>query len=124
MVKPPLESKEQTALIGWCMRHYLEHEGLEKIFAIPNGGKRDKREAARMKAEGLRPGVPDLCLPVARGGYHSLYIEMKRRVGGQLGDSQKIWRLALQEEGHRVEVCKGFAEARKVILDYYSWERE
>ncbi len=119
MVKEPLESQEQVAFFKWCLRHHEEYKGLEKIFAIPNGGIRDKRMGARMKAEGLRAGVPDMLLPVARGGFHSLYIELKKRKGGKVSDVQKTWVAALKAEGHRVEICKGFAEARAVVIDYY-----
>src|SRR5262245_64718583 len=47
-------------------------------FAIPNGGARDVITAGRLKAEGVRAGVPDVCLPVARAGYHGLFLEVKR----------------------------------------------
>lgn len=65
------EAQEQEAVIEWCDWKHIP------IFAIPNGGKRDAREAAHMKRQGVRAGVPDLCVPVARGGFHGLYIEMK-----------------------------------------------
>jgi hypothetical protein len=74
-------------------------------------------------AEGLRSGVPDLCLPVARGGWHGLYIELKRQDGGRLTDAQRGWLEALSEEGYRAVLCRGFDEASEVILAYLRGER-
>lgn len=71
------ESDEQSAVVDYC-----DLKGIP-CYHIPNGGLRSKREAARMKGQGVRPGVPDLCIPVARRGYHSLYIEMKAAEGGR-----------------------------------------
>lgn len=55
------------------------HPELQLLYHVPNEGKRTWRTGARLKSEGLKPGVPDLCLPVARGKYHGLYVELKRR---------------------------------------------
>jgi hypothetical protein len=53
---------------------------------VPNDGLRPTVTAARLTTEGVRRGVPDICLPVARGGYHGVYIELKRRkAAGLLG---------------------------------------
>ena len=65
------EAAEQVAVVEWCDANRVP------VFHIPNGGKRGKSEAAYLKRQGVRAGVPDLCVPVARGGYHSLYVEMK-----------------------------------------------
>lgn len=39
--------------------------------------KRDKATAVALKRQGVKAGVPDICLPVARNGYHGLHIELK-----------------------------------------------
>ena len=62
------ESQEQQALFSWAEYAKGLHPELGLLYHIPNGGKRDKLEAARLKLEGVKAGVPDLCLPVARGG--------------------------------------------------------
>ena len=72
---------------------------LRLLHAIPNGGKRDIRTAAMLKAEGVKPGVPDICLPVPRGGKHGLYIELKRRKGGTVSKAQEAWIRALMAQG-------------------------
>jgi hypothetical protein len=58
------------------------------LFAIPNGGDRNIAVAANLKAEGVKSGVADLLLPVARYGYHGFFIEMKNSTGRQ--SSQQI----------------------------------
>lgn len=85
---------------------------------IPNGGGRSPREAAHLKAQGVKAGVPDIFLPVARHGYHGLYIELKRREGGRVSPEQNEMIAALREQGFRVEVCRGWEAARDVIEEY------
>ena len=87
------------------------------IYHIANEGKRSTVTGARLKAIGLRPGFPDLCVPMARGKYHSLYIEMKAK-GGKLSQDQKTWLSILKQEGHATAVCYGFDEAIKIIEQY------
>lgn len=79
----PTESAEQQCLFRWAAYNRGRWPEMELMYHIPNGGTRSKSEAGRFRAEGVKAGVPDICLPVARGGYHGMYIEMKRRKGGQ-----------------------------------------
>src|SRR5262245_46077094 len=76
-LKHSSEHVEQVALFKWAARNQGREPLLCLLFAIPNGGKRDKVTAARLKAEGVKAGVPDICLPVARMGYYGFWIEMK-----------------------------------------------
>lgn len=107
------EHDEQVAVIEYC-----DMKGLPR-FAIPNGGLRRKSEAARMKAEGVSAGVPDLCIPVARGDYHSLYIEMKAP-GGKPTEEQVRWIWRLREEGMCAYVCEGAHNAIALVDMYMS----
>lgn len=113
-------------------KDYPEYEGL--LYAIPNGAKlpfknvTNKRtgkvsricpEADRLKKEGLRPGVPDLHLPVPKGRYHGLYVEMK------YGDNkptpeQVFWMQRLTKLGHCCRVCYTRAEAKHIFKTYLS----
>lgn len=77
-----------------------------RIFAIPNGGKRGIREAARLKLEGVSAGVPDLYVPEWR-----LWIEMKRVKGGRVDPAQSDWHRYLREIGDAVIVCAGEDDA-------------
>lgn len=116
----PKEEQEQTAFIQWCAMMESKYTGLELIYAVPNGGSRNKIEAHNLKLTGVKPGVPDLCLPVARKGKHGLYIEMKRQKGGVLSECQKKWLAKLAEQGYEIAVCHGLDEAIKVVEDYYA----
>ncbi|MBQ6519105.1 MAG: VRR-NUC domain-containing protein, partial [Anaerolineaceae bacterium] len=107
----PTESEEQCLLFEWAEMSLAKYPELALLFHVPNGSSKSKFQAVKFKREGLKAGVPDLCLPVARQGYHALYIEMKRTEGGRLSDAQKWWLENLQKQGNKAVVCKGFEEA-------------
>lgn len=112
------ESEEQRALFEWAVWNMGKWPELAMLFHIPNGGKRGKAEAARLKAEGVSAGVPDLCLPAPRGGYHGLYIELKRIKGGEVSKNQKEWLALLNRQGYFAAVCFGWQEAARAITKY------
>ncbi len=114
----PTESEEQCMLFEWADVQRTKWPELDLLFHIPNGSSKSKYQAVKFKREGLKAGVPDLCLPVARQGYHALYIEMKRTEGGRLSDAQKWWLENLHAQGNKAVVCNGFEEAANVIEDY------
>ena len=114
----PQESAEQTWIFRWAAVMSASHPELKLLFHIPNGGSRNKIEAAKLKAQGVKPGVPDICLPVPNDEYHGLYIELKRRDGGHVSENQKAWLSALKACGYKAEICKGADEAVSMIEDY------
>ena len=114
----PCEEIEQTCLFRWAALESGAHPELALLHAIPNGGKRSKSEAARMKAAGVKPGVPDMFLPVAREGCHGLYIELKRRDGGRVSTEQTAWMEALARQGYKTALCHGWDAAREEIQRY------
>ena len=114
----PSEDDEQIMVIRWAEMHMGKWPELEWLYHIPNGGKRRKVEAARFKAMGVKRGVPDLCLPVPRGGYHGLYIEMKRREDGRLSKDQAEWIDGLLENGYCACRCDGWEQAVAVLEGY------
>lgn len=93
------------------------HPELELLHAIPMGGKRHIAVAKKLKAEGAKAGVPDVCLPVPRQGYHGLYIENKWGRNTPT-ESQQWWIDQLREQGFRVEVCYSCQAALDVLVDY------
>ena len=111
------EHDEQCALFQWALSQVCVHPELTMLYAIPNGGHRHKAVAAKLKREGVKAGVPDICLPVARGGWHGLYIEMK--VGqNKPTKHQERWLENLNEYGYLSVVCWGFEEARQTLIAY------
>ena len=93
------------------------------LYHVPNEGKRSKANGARLKSEGLRAGVPDINLDVARGEYHGLRIEMKRRRGGRVSPEQAAWLEALREQGYAAIVAYGWEEAADAIEKYLRGDR-
>lgn len=104
--KIPSEHFEQRETVKWFRQTF---RGV-RIFAIPNGGARNLATAARLKVEGVSPGVPDLYVPEWK-----LWIEMKRVTGGVVDKNQKDWHEYLTSIGDTVIVCRGFKEAQKLI---------
>ena len=114
----PTEDEEQIALFNWAGLAAGAHPELRLLFHIPNGGSRHKAEAGRFRAMGVKSGVPDIFLPVARFGWHGLFIEMKRTRGGRLSPEQKAWIRDLGAQGYCALVCCGWEEAKENILEY------
>jgi hypothetical protein len=115
------EHAEQCALFRWAWHNVNTYPDLAFMFAIPNGGHRHKTVAAKLKAEGVRAGVPDICLPVPRGDYKGLYLELKA------GDNkptlaQKQWLEYLGRVGYLATWCTGWEAARDVIVNYLNLE--
>lgn len=114
----PTESAEQQALFQWAEVMSTRWPELKLLYHIPNEGKRSRKTGARLKAEGLRTGVPDICLPVARGTNHGLYIELKRVKGSRVTPDQIRWIDELLAQGYAAAVCRGCDEAISMITAY------
>ena len=104
----PSEHTEQREFVAWFRKR---HRGV-RIIAIPNGGQRSIATAARLKAEGVMPGVPDLFIPAWR-----VWIEMKREKGGTVSADQKDWIAYLTECGYRCFVARGAEDAKRQIIE-------
>ena len=111
------ESKEQIALFEWAGYFVKQYPELALLYHIPNGGHRYRTTAIRLKAEGVKAGVPDICLPVARSDFHGLYIEMKAGKNKPT-DNQSRWLDDLSEQGYYAAVCHGWEAASNLILRY------
>ena len=113
------EHTEQVNLIKWwalaCHKYGLDER---LLFAIPNGGERNVIVASKLKAEGVRAGVPDLFLACGNGSHHGLFIEMKKTKGGRVSDNQKSFISLLTDRGYKAIVCHGWNEARQTIEEY------
>lgn len=119
------EHQEQVALITWAQRTRLPSRSDVKpgstvasyLLAIPNGGKRNVREAIRLKAEGVKPGVSDLLLPLRRQGFGSLWLEMKAP-GKKPTKLQAEWLEIMALAGYRAEWADGWLAGAAIIADY------
>lgn len=109
------EHQEQALVVAWFDLQYPQYKRL--FWATPNGGDRHPVVAAKLKAEGVRAGVSDLVLAVARNGMHGLFIEMKA-IGGRVSVPQKEFIEEVRAQGYGAAVCYGFDEAKRVIREY------
>ena len=117
----------QSALFSWAQLQTALYPELALMFAIPNGGKREKRQdrkgrwfsptAQKLKREGVKRGIPDIFLPCARGGSHGLFIEMKAS-DGRISPEQASVHKLLWEEGYAVIVCYSLESAIMLITWY------
>lgn len=108
------ESKLQIQCVTWFRYQYPYLAPL--FFAVPNGGSRDKREAAIMKAEGITAGVSDLILNIPAGAYTQLDIEMKS--GSRQSEAQKRYQRYAQAVGIKYIICKTFESFKDEVTNY------
>lgn len=113
------ETQHQSNVIKWSQQPTIRHKypELKLLFHIPNGGRRDKIEGKHLKLQGVKRGVPDLCLPVPRGEYHGLFIELKTETG-RTNEYQDWWLAELEKNNYRCAVCHGWEEATKCLENY------
>ncbi len=96
---------------------------LSLAFAVPNGGSRSKTTAAMLRAEGVKPGVPDIFWPIARGGFHGMFIELKRpasvgKAKGTVSHAQTDYINELIFAGYHVITVWGWIDASVAMLNY------
>ena len=111
------EDTEQIAVITWARWQEGTYPELKMLYHVPNGGSRNKIEAAKLKQMGVRAGVPDLVLPVPKGIYAGLFIEMKYDKG-RLQESQKEYLHQAMAYGHCCYVCYSADDAISVLKEY------
>lgn len=124
------EDGHQMALFAWASSPQAQAEwpDLRWLFAIANGGYRNKVTAVRLRAMGVKKGIPDICLGVRRGSFACLWIELKipkREDGRRAGTARKeqtVWLDHFKEMGHGAIVCRGWDHARQVIIQYLEWD--
>ena len=103
----------QVSCVNWFRAKY----STEIIFSIPNGGQRNIIVATKLKAEGVLSGVPDLFVMLSKGGFHGLYIEMKRK-GGKLTENQKEFFKMATNKGYLCSKCESFEDFHNTITTY------
>ena len=110
------EHRIQCACVRWFNVQYPKLHG--RLFAVPNGGRRDATTAAKLKAEGVVPGVADLVLLISNRDYGALLIEMKTPKGRQ-SDSQKKWEMAVCANAeYKYVVCRSLDDFIREVDSY------
>lgn len=109
------ESHIQQGCVRWFRYQYPDLARL--LFAVPNGGARDRVTGAILKGEGVVAGVADLILLKPAGDYHALCLEMKTRKGYQ-SDSQKQWQADVEKQGYRYAVCRSLDDFIDTVNGY------
>ena len=105
------ERDEQIIFCTWLDKHGILY------YAIPNGGARHRLEAINLKRAGMKPGVPDICIPISSSGYHALYIELKSPKG-VVSEAQKYWIGELNGKNNLAKVCYSAREAIQLVAHY------
>jgi hypothetical protein len=115
----------------WAFHASATRPELKRLFHVPNGGWRSPAVAGKLKAQGVKAGIPDYALLVARGPYHGLLIELKvpaypqyGKKAGVVSPEQEDWLQHLHAEGYCCHVCWGWEEARDAILAYLDLDKE
>jgi hypothetical protein len=119
----PSEHEEAVLFFDEILLMQRHDDRLSLLYAIPNGGHRNKSVGAYLKQEGVRRGVPDYFLAVPCGGYHGLYIELKTKTG-KTSPEQKEWLLALNQQGYKAVIAKGSDAALTAVKEYLECGRE
>lgn len=115
------EHEIQAQLMAWAGLMAGQYPELSLLFAIPNEvripGRAGMLTVQRMKAEGMKKGVPDLCLPVARNGYYGLFLENKKPDGAVRAE-QAWWLDKLCAQGYLAVAVFSLEEAIEVLTEY------
>ena len=101
------EGDIQQACVEWFRYAYPNYV----IFATPNGGTRNAREAAQMKKEGVMAGVSDLIILIEGA---VLFVEMKVK-GNKQQPSQIAFQKAVERLGFSYAICHSLQEFQLVV---------
>lgn len=126
------EDAHQISLFMWAATPDIQakYPQLKRMFAIPNGGFRYKSEGGRLKAMGVKRGVSDIFLPVPKGSWHGLFIELKRpkqasgKRAGRTEPEQSDWIEYFKSVGYGACICTGWEQARDMIIGYLEWKEK
>ena len=115
------ESELQILVVSSLLPYLNEFPELELMHSIPNGDWRGFKTAKKLKAEGLKPGIPDISLPIPRGGYHGMYLELKNARGSVKADQWRIM-IELHKHGYFVALTNSLTKAQCLVLQYLEGE--
>jgi hypothetical protein len=119
LIKPDSENAIQAAFFKWCGLMERKFPELALIHSIPNGAHKSHASRYVFKITGLKSGVPDVSFPVARCGFHGMYIEFKSKTG-RISPEQRWWTDKLTEQGFLVLTCRDWETAAQFVEEYLS----
>ena len=111
------EAKIQADFFTWLSQYEKRFPELQLWYSVPNGSHKSPAARSLHKRTGLKSGVPDTHLPVAKGIHAGLWIEFKSKVG-KVSPTQKEWAEKLLVQGHEVKVCRTWTDAANATIDY------
>lgn len=117
------EHNLQCSIVQWASLHKGRYPELESLYAIKNEGLRSLRLGKDFVESGMKRGMPDLCLPVPRGGYGALFIELKSGKG-KVSEYQRVVLNTLMRCGNLCLVAKTYERVTQVIVDYLKGKYE
>jgi len=117
------ETKLQQGVMKWASMQTNIYPELQVLYAIPNGANTTRANRIRLVAEGLKKGMPDLCLPVPRGVYGALFIELKTDKG-KVSKVQREMHELLDSSGNMVVVCRNLFQVINTIQGYLNHDTQ
>jgi hypothetical protein len=125
-----LEDGEAFALMAWATVTFYQGEPIAMhLTHVPNGGKRNAREAGRLRRMGVKAGYPDYALDIPRQEegtnrwIHGFRLELKAPQE-LLGRAPRLTDLQLEQinrltkQGYRTVVAHGWVMAAALISEY------
>lgn len=109
------EHRLQTSCVAWYRYRFPKMR--HNLFAIPNGGRRDRLTGAKLKEEGVLAGVADLILLKSNRFYGALLIEMKTSKGRQ-SENQKQWQSLITKDGYKYVICRNIDDFQREVINY------
>jgi hypothetical protein len=96
-------------VFAWIFAMQRTHPILDFMMHVPNGGGRSKGEAGKLKAMGVRRGVPDVLCPFKCSGFNGFACELKAP-NGKCSPEQNMFLTKAKNDGWLVGVCFTFDE--------------
>jgi len=107
------EDRLQQECVLWFRNNYIHLKGT--LYSVPNGGKRNPREAKLLKSTGLYKGVADLHLLLDGG--RIVFLEAKTLEGYQRTE-QKEWEILVKRLGFEYIIFRTIDEFKSIIIKY------
>lgn len=110
------EDRIQHDIVTWFHNSYClyKHKPRGLIMSVPNGGRRDKKEAMKLKATGLLAGAADLIL-IYNGKV--LFMEVKTDIGKQ-SEAQIEFEHRITENGLKYYIVRSLEQAQELVKQH------